>query len=133
MFLSYVMDCVDGYYARKYDMVTKEGDFYDHIKDILVFIVYVVILYKRNKAKLTKGQWYITLAVLLFFLATSALYFACQERYYDKAEDIPSLAWLQKLIPSKEKAKNCLGVLRFFGMGTFIMTLLVFTVWIELR
>ena len=30
-FISYMFDCFDGFYARKYNMVTKYGDFYDHI------------------------------------------------------------------------------------------------------
>ena len=33
--LSYYFDCVDGKLARKYDMVTKFGDYYDHICDAI--------------------------------------------------------------------------------------------------
>ena len=35
-FISYFFDCMDGYYARKYNMVTRFGDIYDHVKDIVV-------------------------------------------------------------------------------------------------
>jgi phosphatidylglycerophosphate synthase len=133
MFLSYVMDCVDGYYARKYDMVTKGGDYYDHIKDALVFLVYIVILYRRNRYKLSNMQWLVVLGVLVFFLLSSIAYFACQEKYYDKAIDIPTLGWLQNFVKDKKTAEKCLETLRYFGMGTFIVVVLIFTVWIELR
>jgi phosphatidylglycerophosphate synthase len=131
MLVSYFFDNLDGFYARKYNMVTKFGDYYDHIKDILVFIIYVYILYQRNKYKLTKVGWYVVLSVLIFFTGTSVLYFGCQERYYDKIKDIPSLRWVLHIISTKEKAKNCLNLLRYVGMGTFITVLLLFTVWIE--
>jgi len=133
MAFSYFFDCVDGYYARKYDMVTKGGDCYDHIKDVLVFFAYVFILYQRNKSKLTTPQWIIVAGVLVFFLFASVAYFACQEKYYDRASDTPTLGWLQKLVKDKKTAEKCLRVLRYFGMGTFISLLLIFTVWIEIK
>jgi len=133
MFLSYVMDCVDGYYARKYNMVTKGGDYYDHIKDIFIFLIFLFILYNRNKGKMTKMQLFVSVIIFLLFLLSSVAYFACQEKYYDKEDQIPTLGWLQKFVSSKKKAENCLKVLRFFGMGTFIVVLLIFTIWIELK
>jgi phosphatidylglycerophosphate synthase len=131
MSLSYLMDCCDGYYARKYNMVTKGGDFYDHIKDITVFSSFIYVLYMRNKDKLNLKEWIIVLSVLVFFLIMSVLYFACQERYYGKEDEIPTLGKLSGLIPTKEKAETCLKVLRFFGLGTFNTVVFIFTIWIE--
>ena len=37
--LSYFLDCVDGHFARKYDMTTDFGDAYDHFKDFFVFFL----------------------------------------------------------------------------------------------
>ena len=42
-FISYIFDCTDGMYARKYNMVTKFGDYYDHIKDVIVYILLIVV------------------------------------------------------------------------------------------
>jgi len=133
MFLSYVMDCVDGYYARKYNMVTKGGDYYDHIKDITIFLIFFILLYIRNKDKLSIMQLLVSVIVLLFFLLSSFAYFACQEKYYDKEEEIPTLGWMKNFVSSKKDAEKCLKILRFFGMGTFIVVLLIFTAWIELK
>ena len=35
-YISYMFDCWDGYYARRYQMISKFGDKYDHIKDVVV-------------------------------------------------------------------------------------------------
>ena len=133
MGLSYLMDCCDGYYARKYNMVTKVGDCYDHIKDVVVFILFIYVLYKRNKDKLDRKEWIIVWIILLFFGIMTSLYFGCQERYYGKEYEIPTFGCLSKLISSKEKAEKWLNFLRFFGLGTFTMVILIFTIWIEYK
>lgn len=131
MVLSYWMDCIDGYYARKYNMVTQFGDFYDHVKDTTVFIMFIIVLYMRNRNKLSTRYWILTGTVLFLFALSFGVYFACQERYYDRLDDIPSLAWLANFIKCKDAAKKCLYVFRFMGLGTFMITILGFTVWIE--
>ena len=40
-FASYFFDCADGYMARKYDMITIEGDYYDHISDLIPYLILV--------------------------------------------------------------------------------------------
>ena len=37
----YIFDCIDGFYARKYNMTTVFGDWYDHISDILINLIYI--------------------------------------------------------------------------------------------
>ena len=40
----YFLDCLDGHYARKYDMVTTFGDYFDHFVDTwLVSIIFLSI------------------------------------------------------------------------------------------
>ena len=36
--ISYIFDCLDGYNARKYKMMSKFGDYYDHISDTFFLI-----------------------------------------------------------------------------------------------
>jgi len=36
--ISYMFDCWDGYYARKYNMESKFGDYYDHVSDMFIGI-----------------------------------------------------------------------------------------------
>ena len=45
----YTLDILDGYYARKYQMCTKMGDYFDHLRDVLVVlpIVLIIIYYEQ--------------------------------------------------------------------------------------
>jgi phosphatidylglycerophosphate synthase len=47
--ISYYFDCVDGYFARKYKMVSKFGDYYDHISDVTkMLLIFLVMMYKNK-------------------------------------------------------------------------------------
>ena len=49
--MNYLSDCVDGYMARRYDMSTVFGDYYDHVSDIVIHIslfAAVVARYPRH-------------------------------------------------------------------------------------
>ena len=53
-FVGYFFDCADGIFARKYNMTTKFGDYFDHISDIVkMILLYSVIqlsdLHQTNK------------------------------------------------------------------------------------
>ena len=132
-FISYIFDVLDGYYARKYNMCTKFGDLYDHIKDWTVNITYGYILFIRNKNKLTTSQWIFVLICIFLLIGCQSIYFGAQERYYGKKDLCPSLAWLGSIVKTKEQAKKLLSVIRFFGCGTFIIFVMIFTVYIEYK
>jgi phosphatidylglycerophosphate synthase len=132
MALSYIMDCVDGYYARKYDMVTMFGDYYDHSKDIVVFLIYSYVIYHRNCTKLSVWEWEIYATILLLFLSASTFYIACQEAYYGRHNETPSLRIITKWVSSQKQAEKYLRIWRFFGSGTFMSVVLILTLWIEL-
>ena len=50
-FIAYYYDCADGFFARKYNMVTKLGDLYDHVSDVSKVIGIFLIMYYINKDK----------------------------------------------------------------------------------
>ena len=53
----YLFDCLDGYYARKYGLCSKFGDYYDHIKDFIVaFLVIGLIFYRLHKSRNYKAM-----------------------------------------------------------------------------
>jgi len=125
-FISYYFDCVDGYYARKYDMVTEFGDWYDHAKDVLVFAGIVwVLIYK----KLYSGLIFLVPILLLTFI-----HFGCQEIYYDKGES-KTLNFTKSFtkyfcrinIDNKESISHMMQTTKYFGCGTLI---LLFSVYI---
>ena len=125
-FISYYFDCLDGYFARKYDMVTKFGDYYDHVKDIVILfgLVYVLI-YK----KLYSG-----LIFLLPFFFLMLVHFGCQEVYYDKDES-DSLNFTKCLCPTKDitKVEKILTFTRYFGCGTMVLLFCIYIISFQFR
>ena len=41
--LSYLFDCLDGYFARRYNMVTAYGDIFEHTRDVLSLLIMMII------------------------------------------------------------------------------------------
>ena len=41
VFIGYFFDCLDGNFARAYNMVTHFGDLYDHISDLVKYILLI--------------------------------------------------------------------------------------------
>ena len=63
--ISYFFDCMDGHFARKYNQVTKFGDYYDHITDVIKMISVIYTLYYINSNIMT--FLIIPMIILLFF------------------------------------------------------------------
>jgi len=79
--LAYFFDCLDGHYARKYKMVSKFGDLYDHVSDIFKFSLILYSLYSINDKTFFK-----ILPVIIILLILSFTHLGCQEIYYNKNE-----------------------------------------------
>lgn len=119
--MSYFFDCLDGHFARKYNMETEFGDMYDHIKDVTVYLILIVIIY----IKCTKN---ITIPVILLFLVFTYLmgmHMGCQQRNCTKDDENPEhskfLNTTRKLCPNKDSIKWT----RFFGAGTYSLFLIL--------
>ena len=110
----YFFDCLDGYYARRYNMVTQAGDYYDHIRDILINIPICFIIYKQLKTDEDRAKFIIIFSVLLVLMLT---HFGCQEIFSRDQENNRSIHILRSLINEKEYI-NCT---KYFGGGTFIL------------
>ena len=97
--LSYIFDCFDGNFARKYNMVTKFGDWFDHAKDTLVLtLVLVACFYKKEIPTKTKAVAF-TVGLILFILMTAQL--GTQEIYYHDIYNIPEHEKSKSLAPAK--------------------------------
>ncbi len=108
-FLNYFFDCCDGYVARKYNQVSKFGDYLDHISDIVGFGLIMAILIYRKRWKVV--------SVVLFFLIMSWIHISCQEHMYQKKSESPVLSLLSIFNACKTNPKNIYWT-RFFGTGT---------------
>jgi phosphatidylglycerophosphate synthase len=112
MLISYFFDCFDGFFARKYKMVSKFGDYYDHIKDVFILILIIVIVIKKYRSALS--LWIILFCVV-FFIFTN-MFHGCVQKYSERK--IPdkkgeTLDATQTLC----KDTNDLKWVRFFGPG----------------
>lgn len=111
--LSYFFDCMDGFYAREYNMVTNFGDKYDHYKDAIVNILIVVVFIYRYKSLL--GSMLIILALIPYLIQLG-----CQEKVYERP-DSPSLSELKNMCPRKTDIRYT----RYLGGGTLMIVILI--------
>jgi len=129
-FIRYIFDCLDGYYARKYDKVTIFGDWYDHISDILILIVYIILLYVKNKKIFSKIG--IIFVLMLYFML---LHFYYQEIYYKNEKESPTINAIQKVIPTfllpkDDSDLSCkLYKTKYFGNGTLVVIVMLILVY----
>jgi phosphatidylglycerophosphate synthase len=121
IFIGYFFDCSDGNFARKYNMVSKFGDYYDHISDVFKILLLVLILYKL---KLKKNNKLILLIIAIVFILLLGIHMGCQEKYYNKKS---SLDILKPLCRKKEHIK----ITRFGGSGTFFLVLCIYLFFLK--
>jgi len=116
--LSYFFDCVDGHFARKYEMTSDIGDMYDHIKDISIvaLIIYIVCC---NCGKITLTH----ITVFVVALVMMSIHFSCQEMNCDDKFNGKN----NSFIPSGAFCgdKDNIMWTRFFGCGTFQIVFIV--------
>ena len=102
--LGYYFDCIDGPMARKYNMITKFGDWYDHVTDILCCcLANLVYVYKYNFF-----EHYIIVALYVIFFSGLMVYIGCQETIFNKGlknekQKSGSLILTTKLIKNEEE------------------------------
>lgn len=128
-FIAYVFDCMDGNYARTYDMVTPFGDWYDHISDTIKFVILIfVILFHTNISKNLKVTF---ISVFTFLQISVLLHMGCQERIYDSMdnETITSLKFTKKFCPNVDLIKYT----RYIGVGTMILCIVCFLFYCEIN
>ena len=120
--VSYFFDSIDGMMARKYNMVSKFGDIYDHAKDCLVFgLVIIILLFKYPLNK----------NVLLYSLLggsylLSLVHLDCQERIYSKSNESSLLGILGGLCTGKDvDLEKKTKITKYFGVGTATLILVI--------
>ena len=127
--IAYYLDCVDGKLARKYNMVSKFGDLYDHIGDLLKFVAVLTALFYSNKNGTSVRQW-IYLTIMLFLGILQVIHMGYQESIYNKKDESPYLNVIRSLFVNDEKAKNIIQYTKHFGCGTwFICFAILIILW----
>lgn len=124
--LCYFFDCLDGYYARKYNMVTRVGDYYDHFRDLFICISILVLLFIRYKELKMESFFVICICVFMVFFCT---HMGCQEHKSTFPEHNECLDILKRLCPSED----AIHYTRFVGCGTFICIVSFFIVLLAIE
>jgi phosphatidylglycerophosphate synthase len=117
---SYYLDCVDGNYARTYDMTSQFGDWFDHVKDIVVFIGLVVVIAKNTVISIRSKICLSVLVVCLSILTYVA--YGCQEKFFNK----PTATTASSIQYCRGDASTLLRRLRFFNSTTLVITICCF-------
>jgi phosphatidylglycerophosphate synthase len=118
-FIAYMFDCFDGQFARKHNMTSNIGAYYDIIKDWIVILLISYVLYKRKKM-------YLSLFTIVLYSCGPHL--GCQEHYYRQhnPDKIHSelLSLCRYFCPFNNTKKNntllenTMKYTRYFGTGT---------------
>jgi hypothetical protein len=121
--VAYFFDCLDGHVARKYNMTSDFGDYYDHISDVIKVIAVVYTMYYIDSRKLLIVLPFLILAFILMMV-----HLGCQEQYYDSDES-KSLSMMKNLCPidinNTDSIENKLSYTKYFGSGTANLVLIV--------
>ena len=75
-FTAYILDCIDGYMARKYKMESKIGDLLDHVGDLMKVAVLLYVLVERFDLLGHKGL----IALIAVLALLHQFHIGCQER-----------------------------------------------------
>lgn len=115
---AYYFDCVDGKLARKYNLQTDFGDYYDHFGDLFKIIIILYALYKTNPQDFNEIKLIIIILILLMFV-----HLGYQEKIYDRDES-PTLNFTRYFANLDTKSNQTIHHTKLFGCGTFIIILM---------
>lgn len=117
--LSYFFDCLDGYYARKYDMVTDFGDKYDHYGDFFKCIFIMIVL----SIRLDRFKKFIFWNLFFLLLFLMNVHLGCQEKIIQQQNG----HILEFFIPLCFKdEKLMIQYTKYLGSGTFNLFIMLF-------
>ena len=119
-FMNYFCDCLDGYVARKYNMVTEFGDWYDHVTDLIGFISLLVLFYYTNSN-------IIVFIPLIILTLLAMVQMNNQEKISNssKSTTLDSMNFIVKYIPNINIEYS-----RYVGAGTFHFVIILYILYL---
>lgn len=125
--ISYFGDCLDGHMARKYNMETIFGDYYDHVVDISVGII---SLYCIGTTLNKKYKW--VMFIILLLLVMSIFQMSCEERYLEiigakihSTSLQPIRCLCSPAIVANDELDETMELSRLFGVGTYQLFVMI--------
>lgn len=122
--LAYFFDCMDGQYARRYGMVSKFGDTYDHLTDIVVTFAIFFVAYKRY----SRNHLLVVSCVIAVSGMGMLMHVGCQQLQTKKPNTDRETIDIFKCLCLK---KEWIRVTRYLGTGTFTLTLVLVILGLE--
>lgn len=110
--ISYWLDCMDGHFARKYDMETQFGDYYDHLRDLFIFFGVSTMLFIKLKTSTLRTIYVTTISLSLLLML---IHMGCQEKHSSFSENNHCLGKFKSWCPEHLEA---IHFSKFFGCGT---------------
>lgn len=123
--LSYLFDCIDGYHARRKKLVSKFGDYFDHISDILIFVLMAWVILKKIG---NDRNIYLIISLTIINIMLMSVHFTLQECYYGK-ESSKFLNIMNLKIKNPEKY---LIYSRYFGSGCFNIYIIMIILYLSI-
>jgi phosphatidylglycerophosphate synthase len=130
--VQFVLDCLDGHYARKYKMISEIGDWYDHVKDVVLYLLICYIL--TTKYGLSKH--YVALTVVIVLPILQYIYNGCVSVYRNTSSrkgQVTSMTLGEKMCHydhnSPQLIRN-LSYLRWVGPGTCAMGICLVAIYL---
>ena len=119
--ISYYLDLLDGYIARKYNQGSVFGGWYDHISDIIKIFALLYVFYLHKK--------YCIFILVLASLLLSFINVSCKTKYLGRDKNPnDSLYIFQKYCYNKQYAKYT----KYIGEGTLaiLIPIIVYILYI---
>ena len=122
--ISYYFDCVDGKLARKHNMVTVFGDYYDHFGDMFKFIVILYALF-NCQVDITYHHFNF-IGILVGISIILCIHLGYQERIYNNNNKDSQFLFLLKLFTIFDKnPEYTISYTKYFGCGTLIVSFIL--------
>ncbi len=111
--LSYLLDCTDGFYARKYNKCTTFGCYFDHSSDVLSHLFLLFLLVKK------KMYFSAIILVATFFFALNQFMYE-EEKFNNRTPFFECMYYMFNsfIIPNGK-------ILKYWGLTTWILILSV--------
>ena len=140
LMISYYFDCVDGALARKYNMVTKFGDYYDHIGDLFKLILITISLYITAAYKITNSSMksvkvssrhkIYTIILIITFIIQS-IHIGFQECIYNKKNESSFLNIIRECVNYiSDNPHSAILYTRHMGCGHwYLLFAIIIAIW----
>lgn len=128
--VSFYFDCMDGHFARKYKMISRYGDLYDHLTDIIGGILLITVFFMKNNYKTSTLIIILIIGIILSILCS--IHTGCLEVHYSKnKKNKKDKMFLDnfKQFCTKDNATDIMKYTRYVGTGTltiFICLVIIF-------